>query len=86
VPVTPSNIGIFQATTMAVLAADGVDAAHALAYGILLQAVEITTAILLGVPALLGERISLNDIRRHATTTPATPVPEATQTPEPAPR
>jgi phosphatidylinositol alpha-mannosyltransferase len=27
--------------------------------GVLLQAVEITTAILLGVPALLGERISL---------------------------
>jgi phosphatidylinositol alpha-mannosyltransferase len=73
VPVTPSNIGIFQAATIAVLAAYGVDAGHALAYGILLQAVEITTAILLGVPALLGERISLNDIRRYATTTPTPP-------------
>jgi phosphatidyl-myo-inositol alpha-mannosyltransferase len=70
VPVTPSNIGIFQATTIAVLAAYGIDAGHALAYGILLQAIEITTAILLGVPALLGERISLNDIRYYATTTP----------------
>ncbi len=70
VPVTPSNIGIFQAATIAVLAAYGVDADHALAYGILLQAIEITTAILLGVPAPLGERISLNDIRRYATTTP----------------
>jgi phosphatidylinositol alpha-mannosyltransferase len=66
VPVTPSNIGIFQAATIAVLAAYGVDAGHALAYGILLQAIEITTAIALGVPALLGERISLSDIRRHA--------------------
>jgi phosphatidylinositol alpha-mannosyltransferase len=73
VPVTPSNIGIFQAATIAVLAAYGVDAGHALAYGILLQAVEITTAIALGVPALLGERISLNDIRRYATTTPTPP-------------
>jgi phosphatidyl-myo-inositol alpha-mannosyltransferase len=68
VPVTPSNIGIFQATTIAVLAAYGIDAGHALAYGILLQAVEITTAILLA--ALLGERITLNDIRRFATATP----------------
>ena len=75
VPVTPSNIGIFQAATIAVLAAYGVDAGHALAYGILLQAIEITTAIMLGVPALLGERISLNDVRRYAT---------ATQKPTPA--
>jgi phosphatidylinositol alpha-mannosyltransferase len=70
VPITPSNIGIFQAATIAVLAAYGVDATHALAYGILLQAIEIITAIVLGVPALLGERISLNDIRRHARRTP----------------
>ena len=75
VPVTPSNIGIFQAATIAVLAAYGVDAGHALAYGILLQAIEITTAIVLGVPALLSERISLNDVRRYAT---------ATQTPPPS--
>jgi phosphatidylinositol alpha-mannosyltransferase len=73
VPVTPSNIGIFQAATIAVLAAYGVDAGHALAYGILLQAVEITTAILLGVPALLSERLSPNDIRRYATATPTPP-------------
>lgn len=71
VPVTPSNIGVFQAATIAVLAAYGVDAAHALAYGILLQAVEITGAIALGLPALLGERVSLKDIRRRAVATPA---------------
>jgi phosphatidylinositol alpha-mannosyltransferase len=73
VPVTPSNIGIFQAATIAVLAAYGIDASHALAYGILLQAIEITTAIMLGIPALLGERVSLNDIRRFATATPMPP-------------
>jgi phosphatidyl-myo-inositol alpha-mannosyltransferase len=72
VPITPSNIGIFQAAAIAALTAYGVDAGHALAYGILLQAVEITTAVVLGVPALLGERISLNDIRRYATATPNT--------------
>ena len=69
IPVTPSNIGIFQAATIAVLAAYGIDAGHALAYGILLQAVEVTTAIVLGVPALIGERISLSDIRREAAAT-----------------
>src|SRR5689334_16219814 len=73
IPVTPSNIGIFQATTIAVLAAYGIDAGPALAYGILLQAIEITTAILLGVPALLGERISLGSIRRFATAPPMPP-------------
>jgi phosphatidylinositol alpha-mannosyltransferase len=85
VPVTPSNIGIFQAATIAVLAAYGVDAGHALAYGILLQAVEITTAIVLGVPALLGERTSLNDIR-HQAAPPPTPahLPEAHTRPQPA--
>jgi phosphatidylinositol alpha-mannosyltransferase len=81
VPVTPSNIGIFQAATIAVLAAYGVDAGHALAYGILLQAVEITTAISLGVPALLGERISLDDIRRYATTNPTDGSRSATSRP-----
>jgi phosphatidylinositol alpha-mannosyltransferase len=73
VPVTPSNIGIFQAATIAVLTAYGVDAGQALAYGILLQAIEITTAIVLGVPALLSERISLNDVRRYATATQKPP-------------
>jgi phosphatidylinositol alpha-mannosyltransferase len=74
VPVTPSNVGIFQAATIAVLTAYGVDAGHALAYGILLQAIEFATAIMLGLPALLGERISLSDIRRYAAGTPA-PLP-----------
>jgi phosphatidylinositol alpha-mannosyltransferase len=77
VPITPSNVGVFQAATIAVLAAYGVDAGHALAYGILLQAVEVVTAIALGAPALLGERISLSDIRRQATTTPTMPLREA---------
>jgi phosphatidyl-myo-inositol alpha-mannosyltransferase len=56
VPVTPSNIGVFQAACVAVLvAAYGVPATQAVAYGVVLQAVEVATAILMGAPALLGE-------------------------------
>jgi phosphatidylinositol alpha-mannosyltransferase len=40
-PVTPSNVGVFQAACMAVLiGAYGIGAADALGYGIILQAVE----------------------------------------------
>ena len=56
VPVTPSNIGVFQAACVAVLgAAYGVPATQALAYGVVLQVVEVATAILMGAPALLRE-------------------------------
>ena len=52
-PATPSNVGVFQAACLVVLAAYGVGAGQALAYGIILQAVEVVTALALGVPALL---------------------------------
>jgi len=56
VPVTPSNIGVFQAACVAVLgAAYGVPATQPLAYGVVLQVVEVATAILMGAPALLRE-------------------------------
>ena len=63
-PATPSNVGVFQAACLVVLAAYGVGAGKALAYGIILQAVEVVTALALGVPALLKEGLSLSDIRR----------------------
>jgi phosphatidyl-myo-inositol alpha-mannosyltransferase len=63
VPVTPSNLGVFQAATIAVLAAYGVSAGHGLAFGVLLQAVEVATAALLGVPALVGEGLRWRDLR-----------------------
>ena len=45
-PVTPSNLGVFQAACVAVLAgAYGVAPAQALGYGIILQAVEVATAV-----------------------------------------
>jgi phosphatidylinositol alpha-mannosyltransferase len=62
-PATPSNVGVFQAACLVVLAAYGVGTGTGLAYGILLQAVEVVTALLLGVPALLGEGLSWREIR-----------------------
>jgi phosphatidylinositol alpha-mannosyltransferase len=55
-PATPSNLGVFQAACVAVLSgAYGVSSAEALGYGIMLQAVEIATAFVMGGPALLRE-------------------------------
>ncbi len=63
-PATPSNVGVFQAACLIVLAAYGVGAGTAVAYGILLQAVEVVTALGLGVPALLREGLTWGDLRR----------------------
>jgi len=66
-PATPSNVGVFQAACLVVLAAYGVGGGPGLAYGIILQAVEVITALALGIPALLGEGLSWRDLRgRHA--------------------
>jgi phosphatidylinositol alpha-mannosyltransferase len=62
-PATPSNVGVFQAACAVVLAAYGVSAGPGIAYGIILQAVEVVTALALGVPALLGDGLSLRDLR-----------------------
>lgn len=63
-PATPSNVGVFQAACLVVLAAYGIGAGQALAYGIILQAVELLTALALGIPALLREGMTWQDIRR----------------------
>ena len=66
-PATPSNLGVFQAACVAVLAgAYGVGTADALAYGIILQAVEIATAVVMGAPALVKEGLSWRDVRLRA--------------------
>ena len=65
-PATPSNIGVFQAACVAVLAAYHVNHTDALAYGIILQAVEIATAFALGMPALLREGMTWKDLRLRA--------------------
>jgi phosphatidylinositol alpha-mannosyltransferase len=67
IPATPSNIGIFQLAVITVLTTGfGVSAADALAYGVILQAVEFATAVVLGVPALLREGLSWGDLKVQA--------------------
>ena len=65
-PATPSNLGVFQAACVAVLSAYGVSHTDALAYGIVLQAVEIATAVAMGMPALFAEGLSFKDMRMRA--------------------
>jgi phosphatidyl-myo-inositol alpha-mannosyltransferase len=65
-PATPSNLGVFQAACVAVLSAYGVGKTDAFAYGIILQAIEIGTALTLGMPALVREGMSWKDLRLRA--------------------
>ncbi len=67
VPATPSNIGVFQLAVISVLTTGfGIGSADALAYGVILQAVEIATAVALGLPALVREGLSWSDMRVRA--------------------
>jgi phosphatidylinositol alpha-mannosyltransferase len=67
VPATPSNIGVFQLAVISVLHTGfGVGTADALAYGVILQAVEIATAVMLGLPALVREGLTWSDLRVQA--------------------
>ncbi len=79
IPATPANVGVFQAACVAVLAgAYHVSTPDAIAYGIVLQAVEVATALLMGVPALLNEGLSWRDVRlrtMHAAPVTLGPLP-----------
>ncbi len=80
IPATPANVGVFQAACVAVLAgAYHVSTPDAIAYGIVLQAVEVSTALLMGLPALLNEGLSWRDVRlrtMHAAPVTLAPLPE----------
>ena len=65
-PVLPANLGVFQAACVAVLAAYGVGPAEALAYGVILQGLELAVAAGLGAPALVGEGVSWRQMRVRA--------------------
>jgi len=65
-PATPSNLGVFQAACVAVLSAYGIGKTDALAYGLILQAVEIATAVAMGMPALVAEGMTWKDLRLRA--------------------
>ncbi len=80
VPATPANIGVFQAACVAVLAgAYHVSTPDAIAYGIVLQAIELTTALIMGLPALVNEGLSWRDVRlrtMNAAPVRLSPLPE----------
>jgi phosphatidylinositol alpha-mannosyltransferase len=84
VPATPANIGVFQAACVAVLAgAYHVSTPDALAYGIILQAVELATALIMGMPALVNEGLSWKEVRlrtMHAAPVKLNPLPESART------
>jgi phosphatidyl-myo-inositol alpha-mannosyltransferase len=70
VPATPSNIGVFQLAVISVLHTGfGISTADALAYGVILQGVEISTAVGLGLPALVREGLTWSDLRVQALST-----------------
>jgi phosphatidylinositol alpha-mannosyltransferase len=79
VPATPANVGVFQVACVAVLAgAYHVGTADALAYGIVLQAVEVATAVIMGTPALVKEGLSWKEVRlrtMHASPVKLPPLP-----------
>jgi phosphatidylinositol alpha-mannosyltransferase len=66
-PATPANLGVFQAACAAVLHTGWhVGFGTGVAYGVILQAVEVSTAILMGTPALLKEGMSWREVRLRA--------------------
>jgi len=79
-PATPANVGVFQAACVAVLVgAYHTSTADALAYGLVLQAVEVATAVIMGLPALVNEGLSWREVRLrtvHATPVKLGPLPE----------
>ena len=79
VPATPANVGVFQAACVAVLVgAYHVSTPAAIAYGIVLQAVEVAAALIMGMPALVNEGLSWRDVRlrtMHAAPVKLGPLP-----------
>ncbi|MDQ6811751.1 MAG: flippase-like domain-containing protein, partial [Actinomycetota bacterium] len=79
-PPTPANVGIFQAACVAVLVgAYHVSTPEAIAYGIVLQVVEVATALIMGLPALINEGLSWRDVRlrtMHASPVKLAALPE----------
>ena len=78
-PATPANAGVFQAACAAVLVgAYHVGTPAAIAFGIVLQVVEIATALAMGLPALVNEGLSWREVRlrtMHAAPVTLGPLP-----------
>ncbi|WP_249010274.1 lysylphosphatidylglycerol synthase domain-containing protein [Conexibacter sp. DBS9H8] len=82
-PATPANLGVFQAACATVLHTGWhIGFGTGVAYGVILQAVEVVTAILLGTPALLKEGMSWREVRLRAMhTSPVTLAPRVVGSP-----
>jgi phosphatidylinositol alpha-mannosyltransferase len=66
-PATPANLGVFQAACATVLHEGWhVGFGTGVAYGVILQAVELTGALVMGMPALLKEGMSWREIKTRA--------------------
>jgi phosphatidylinositol alpha-mannosyltransferase len=66
-PATPANLGVFQAACATVLHTGWhVGWGTGVAYGVTLQAVEVVTAVMMGMPALLKEGMSWREVRLRA--------------------
>ena len=85
VPVTPANVGVFQAACAVVLiGAYHVSTPSAIAYGIVLQVVEIATALIMGLPALVNEGLPWREVRlrtMHAAPVELAPLPDGALSP-----
>jgi phosphatidylinositol alpha-mannosyltransferase len=72
-------VGVFQAACAAVLIGGyHVSAPEAIAYGIVLQAVELASALIMGLPALVNEGLSWREVRlrtMHAAPVSLAPLP-----------
>lgn len=67
IPATPANLGVFQFACATVLSTGWhIGWGTGVAYGVILQAVEVATAILMGMPALLKEGTSWREVRLRA--------------------
>jgi phosphatidylinositol alpha-mannosyltransferase len=80
-PATPANVGVFQAACVAVLAgAYHVSTPGAIAFALVLQAIELITALVMGLPALVNEGLSWREVRlrtAHAAPVQLGPLPAA---------
>jgi len=85
-PATPANLGVFQAACAAVLHTGWhIGYGDGVAFGVILQAVEVTTAILMGMPALLTEGMSWREVRLRAMHTTPVKLPARPSPRKPAP-
>ena len=63
VPITPGNVGTFQAAAVAALAFSGVAAGPAVAYALGLQAMQLAVGIVAGLASLSLQDLTLGDLR-----------------------